>query len=139
MKVLLDTCVLSELQRAGGSDVVRNAVSEFSDEELFLSVVSIGEIAKGIALLDDSIRKRNLRSWLHGLERDYNSKILDIDSATTHIWGELTASAQKKGRQVAAGDGLIAATAICHGLHVMTRNISDFEPTNVLLLNPWES
>ncbi len=104
MKVLLDTCVLSELQRAGGSDVVRNAVSEFSDEELFLSVVSIGEIAKGIALLDDSIRKRNLRSWLHGLERDYNSKILDIDSATTHIWGELTASAQKKGRQVAAGD-----------------------------------
>ncbi len=139
MKVLLDTCVLSELQRAGGSDVVRNAISEFSDEELFLSVVSIGEIAKGIALLDDGIRKRNLRSWLHGLERDYKSRILDIDSATTHIWGELTASAQKKGRQVAASDGLIAATAICHGLHVMTRNIADFEPTNVLLLNPWES
>jgi len=72
------------------------------------------------------------------LERDYASRILPLDREAAHIWGELTAAAQKRGKIVASNDGLIAATAHRHGLHVITRNISDFEPTGAMLINPWE-
>ena len=61
---------------------------------------------------------------------------LSLDSETARVWGELTARAQQQGRTVHMADGLIAATALRHGLHVMTRNVSDFEPTGVLLITP---
>ena len=71
------------------------------------------------------------------LERYYADRVLPVDLETSHTWGELTAAAQKAGKIVPASDGLIAATARRHGLHVMTRNTEHFEPTGVLLLNPW--
>ena len=138
MRVLLDTCVLSEIRKANGNRGVRRAVNEVSDDDLFISVISIGEIAKGIELLEGGKRKRVLQSWLQILERDYASRILPLDREAAHIWGELTAAAQKRGKIVASNDGLIAATAHRHGLHVITRNISDFEPTGAMLINPWE-
>lgn len=138
MRVLLDTCVLSEIRKADGSRGVRRAVGEIADDDLFVSVISIGEIAKGIELLEDGRRKRALQSWLQTLERDYTSRILAVDQEAAHIWGELTAAAQKRGKIVASNDGLIAATARRHGLHIMTRNIADFEPTGAMLINPWE-
>ncbi len=138
MRVLLDTCVLSEIRKAHGNRGVRRAVDEVSDDDLFVSVISIGEIAKGIERLDDGRRKRALQSWLQTLERDYASGILPVDREAAHIWGELTAAAQRRGKIVASNDGLIAATARRHGLHIMARNISDFEPTGAILINPWE-
>lgn len=137
MRVLLDTCVLSELRHPKGNAGVRRAVEALDSESLFVSVLSIGEIAKGVALLRESQNKRALQSWLQTLERLYRDRLLPIDLETGRIWGELTAAAQKAGRTVPASDGLIAATARRHGLHVMTRNTADFEPTGVLLLNPW--
>lgn len=137
MRVLLDTCVLSELRHSKGNPGVRRAVGALDDEDLFISVISIGEISKGIALLRESRRKRALGTWLQTLERDYADRLLPIDLETSRLWGELTAAAQKAGRVVHATDGLIAATALRHGLRVMTRNTADFEPTGVLLLNPW--
>ncbi len=138
MRVLLDTCVLSEIRRPDGNRNVRRAVDEIADDDLYVSVVSIGEIAKGIALLEDGRRKRELQSWMQTLERDYADRLLPVDLEAAHMWGELTATAQKSGRVVSAGDGLIAATARRHGLHVMTRNIADFEPTGAMIINPWE-
>jgi len=137
VRVLLDTCVLSDLRHPHGDAGVRRTVDAFDSESLFVSVLSIGEIAKGIALLKESRRKRALQSWLQTLERLYGDRLLPIDLETSRIWGELTAAAQKAGRTVPASDGLIAATARRHGLHVMTRNTADFEPTGVLLVNPW--
>ncbi|MGC1580631.1 MAG: hypothetical protein WA766_04065 [Candidatus Acidiferrales bacterium] len=67
----------------------------------------------------------------------YADRVLPVDLETSHIWGEFTASAQKSGKIVPASDGLIAATARRHDLHLMTRNTGHFEPTGVLLLNPW--
>lgn len=72
-----------------------------------------------------------------GLEQRFADRILPIDVEVARIWGELTARAQARGGQVAAADGLIAATAIRNGLHVMTRNIRDFEPTGAMLIDPW--
>ena len=133
MRVLLDTCVLSELRRPKPNAGVRRAIDELASEDLFVSVVSIGEIAKGIELLKDGRKKLALKSW-----HQYSARILSVDLYTSRIWGELTAVAQKAGRIIPASDGLIAATARRHGLSVMTRNSADFEPTGVLLMNPWE-
>lgn len=137
MRVLLDTCVLSELVHPKGSPAVQNAVDALEDDEIFISVLSIGEIVKGIALLKESRRRRELTTWLQELERDCASRLLPVDLETSRIWGEVTAAAQKAGRQVAASDGLIAATGLRHGLRVMTRNTTDFEATGVLTINPW--
>lgn len=137
MRVLLDTCVLSELQDPKGSEVVRAAVEAVDEDDLFVSVISLGEIAKGIALLPDSAQRRRLKGWLDGLESGYGERLLTIDRETSRIWGEITAAAQKRGHAVGTADGLIASTALRHGLHVMTRNVKDFEPTSVLVINPF--
>ena len=137
MRVLLDTCALSELRRPQPNDAVLRAIDALASEDLFVSVLSIGEIAKGIAVLKESKNRRALQSWLQTLERHYADRLLPIDLETSRIWGELTTAAQKMGRTIPASDGLIAATARRHGLHIMTRNIGDFEPAGVLVLNPW--
>ena len=137
MKVLLDTCALSELRRPKANEGVMRAIESVTSEDLFVSVLSIGEIAKGIARLKESKNKRSLQSWLQALERHYGDRILPIDLETSRIWGDLTTTAQEMGRTIPAIDGLIAATARRHGLHVMTRNEADFEYAGVLLLNPW--
>jgi toxin FitB len=139
VKVLLDTCVLSELRRPRANPRVRQAVESLNSEDLFLSVISVGEIAKGIALLREARKRDELRKWMQSLERDYADRILGVDLETSHIWGELSAEAQRSGKIVPASDGLIAATARCHGLHVMTRNTEHFKVTGVLVLNPWVS
>jgi predicted nucleic acid-binding protein len=137
MKILLDTCVISELQKSNCNPSVKQVVSEYDNDDVFLSVITIGELSKGIALLEEGVRKTDLRLWLNGLEKGYASNIIKMDKETAHIWGELTARAQKQGKQILASDGLIAATALQYGLYVITRNVSDFEHTGALLLNPW--
>jgi toxin FitB len=137
VRVLLDTCVLSELRRPNGHAGVRRAVDALASDDLFVSVLSIGEITKGIMLLKECRNKGALQAWLQNLERSYADRLLPVDVETGRIWGELTAMAQKQGRTLPATDGLIAATARRHGLHVMTRNVADFEAAGVLLLNPW--
>jgi len=139
VRVLLDTCVLSEVRRPKGDPAVRRAVSELDDKNLFVSVLSIGEIAQGITLLPESAKRRALQGWLETIERFYGDRLLPVDLETSRIWGELTAAARKGGKTVPAGDGLIAATARRHGLHVMTRNTADFESTGVLVLNPFSA
>ena len=137
MRALLDTCVLSEIRHPRGNPAVRKAVFAFRDQDLFISVITLGEMAKGIALLDPGRRQQALTDWLVGLEQQFSDRILEITSDVVRVWGELTAAAQRNGRMVPATDGLIAATALHHGLKVMTRNIDDFAPTGVDILNPW--
>jgi predicted nucleic acid-binding protein len=137
MKVILDTCVLSELNRERPSENVRHHVEAIADEALFISAVTIGEITKGISLLETGERQQQLQSWLSGLESHYGEHILGFDAGVARLWGELTAKARRIGRVVQAADGIIAATAIYHGCHVMTRNVSGFEPTGALIINPW--
>jgi predicted nucleic acid-binding protein len=138
VKVLLDTCVLAELRRPEGHPAVKAAVAQLVDGDLFLSVLTLGEIAKGIALLSAGRKKKALASWLNGLETKFADRILTIDAETARIWGEFTARAQKAGEIVPAVDGLLAATAIRHGLHVMTRNTRHFEASGALVLDPWQ-
>lgn len=137
MRVLLDTCVLSELYKPAPLAAVYEAVNNVPDENLYLSVITLGEIGKGIGLLPDSHRKHELSVWFTRIEHAYLERLLPIDAETAAIWGKITADAQRDGFVIPASDGLIAATAIQHGLHLMTRNVKDFEPTPVMLMNPW--
>ena len=113
-------------------------ISVFSDDELFVSVISIGEIVKGITLLDFSKRKQALLTWVHSLERSYADRLLPVDLEIVRLWGETTAAARKKGFTVPVCDGLIASTAKHHGLHLMTRNVKDFRHIGVMMINPWD-
>lgn len=137
MKVLLDTCVISELWRKGGSERVRNCVSILKPHDTYLSVLTVGELTKGIQLLKESKRKRDLQNKLTFLESEYKANIFDIDLKIIKLWGEIVADSQKKGKIIPVSDGLIAATAKCYDLQIMTLNISDFENVDVALTNPW--
>lgn len=138
MRTLVDTCVVSEVRRKKGDPRVRARFQALSEEDLYLSVLTLGELRKGIDKLRASSRKRSLSAWFDQLVRSAPRQILPIDHETAVIWGEVTARCEKSGRPIPAVDGLIAATALHHGLHLMTRNVADFEPTGVLLTNPWE-
>jgi toxin FitB len=139
VKYLLDTNVVSEAQKPAGSPRVRAMLAEINDTDLFLSVVSIGEIANGIARLQTSAKRTQLQRWLRDTERVFADRVLPITIDIARVWGELTANAASSGRVIPVSDGLIAATALHHGLTLMTRNIADFTATGVTLIDPWQT
>lgn len=139
MKVLLDTCTLAELRKPSPNPAVVAAVQAIPDAQLYVSVLTLGEIAKGLALLAAGKKRDGLAAWLAALEGQFSERVLGVDFETAKLWGELTARAQKKGVVIPAADGLIAATAVRYGLHVMTRNESDFKATGARILDPWQT
>ena len=139
MNVLLDTCVFAELRHPKGNPLIRAALESLAHDALYVSVVTLGEMTKGVALLAEGRRKKELARWLLEIDRDFADRIMAIDRDTARIWGEVTARAQKQGVQIPAADGLIAATALHHGLHVMTRNTRHFAATGALVLDPWQT
>ncbi len=137
MSILLDTCVLAEERNPNGSPAVKAALGKIDDSDLFLSVLTIGEIAKGISLLSPSKKKQELAVWLDGLEARFSDRLLLVDREVAFIWGDTTAQAAKRGIIIPAVDGLLAATASRHGLCLWTRNVRHFEATGALLHDPW--
>jgi predicted nucleic acid-binding protein len=135
---LLDTCVLAEIRHPKGNPKVKSWVARLDEESIFLSVVTVGEIAKGIAGLVAGKRQQELTDWLLGLEKNFSDKILPVDIEIAHCWGQLTAGALAKGITIPIADGLIAGTAIRHGLRVATRNTRDFAATGAQLVDPWQ-
>lgn len=139
MKLLLDTCVLSEIRRTDGSPAVKGFVEAMPADALFLSIITLGEITKGIALLPDGQKRYELSAWRIGLCRQFADRILPLDQESAEVWGQLSAAGQLTGRMIPVADGLIAATAIRHGLQVVTRNTPHFEAAGALVVNPWFS
>ena len=138
MKALIDPCAVAEIRKPDGNPAVRAAIVAIPDSDLYLSVLTVGEIAKGIALLAAGKKKKALATWLVGLESQFADRILAVDVAAARIWGEMMARAQKKGVIIPATDGLLAATALRHGLHVITRNTRHFEASGAPVLDPWQ-
>ena len=136
MKYLIDTNVLSEARRPGGHPRVRELLSSLDERDLYLSVITIGEIVHGIDRLAPGEKRETLTHWLAHLEPHFADRILPIDLSIARRWGELTAKASQSGRTLHPADGLIAATALEHGLTIMTRNKSDFVPTDARVLDP---
>lgn len=138
MSWLLDTCAISEYaKRAPNRNVI--AWLDAQDElSLFISVITLGEIEKGILKLraTDAHRSQRLTAWLGLVEQRFSGRILPLDSASLHVWAQLSANAELAGKPLPVMDGLIMATAQCHGLTVVTRNVQDFAHYPQVL-NPW--
>ena len=135
--MLLDTCIVSDLRRSDGSPAVKAFVAALPTEAMLLSVITIGEITKGIAVLPDGEKKYRLAAGLHTLSSQFAHRILPLDQETAEIWGELTAAGHKKGVTIPMADGLIAATALRHDLQIATRDTLHFEAAGALVINPW--
>jgi len=111
------------------------------EENLFLSVITIGEIQKGISKLPDGRKKKQqLQNWLSkDLRERFKDRILDIMLETAQIWGQVLGTCEKKGLTLPAIDSLIASQGLIHKMTIVTRNISDMEPSGVKLFNPWRT
>jgi predicted nucleic acid-binding protein len=134
---LLDTCALSEFTKPRPSPKVEAWLSELVDGTDFVSVLTVGELEKGIAKLRPSRRRSDLEAWLVELRDRFGERVLPIDEPVAIEWGRISARAELAGKPVPVIDGLLAATAIVHGLSVVTRNSSDIARTGVPLVDPW--
>lgn len=138
MSYLLDTCVLSEYKKPTPAASVIAWLDSQPDEMLFLSVLTIGELEKGIHRMPKSKRKADLAAFLESLLNRFDRRILALDTPTMRAWGRLIAALEEKGTPMPLLDSQIAATAIHHHLTLVTRNVSDFANTAIRIHNPWE-
>jgi len=138
VKYLLDTCVISELVKKSPNPMVLDWLKNTPSERLFLSVITIGEIRKGLTRLPDSKRKNRLMEWLNTLLEDYQDRIYSIDLTVAENWGVMQGQAEKSGMPMSSIDSLIAAIAYTHNLVLVTRNVIDFKASNLPVNNPWK-
>ncbi len=134
LQYLLDTNILSETRKKQANERVISFLSAAEPSALFISVLSLGELRKGVALKarSDADAAKRLGTWVDGLEFSFGDRILAVDAAIARQWGELSA---QRSRPVV--DTLLAATALVHKLTLVTRNISDVHDLGIKLLDPW--
>jgi len=139
MSWLLDTCVLSEYVKKQPEAKVIDWLDAQNEPSLFISVISIGEIEKGIIKLQrrDLDRSQKLMVWLGKVEQRFAGRILPIDMQIMRAWANLSGTAEADGYKLPVMDALLMAVAQCHGLTIVTRNIQDFRRFPHLY-NPWE-
>lgn len=135
-RYLLDTNVISETRRGRADARVLAFLESAEVDSLFMSVLTMGELRKGVALRHrhDPLAAGHLDMWVNGIETMFADRVLPIDMAAARIWGDLSAI-----RPLPVIDGLIAATALAGGLTLVTRNVRDFADTGVSVLNPWQA
>lgn len=138
MSYLVDTNVFSELAKSKPNTQVVTWLRAH-EQELYVSTITIGELRRGIEGLSSGKRKTSLQSWLIGLCKRMEGRILSFNTSTAHVWGQLVATWEKKGVTVPSLDSQIAATAHRHSLTIVTRNTSDFKVTGVKLLDPFSA
>jgi toxin FitB len=137
---LLDTNCISELVRVKPEPRVLEWMEAADEGLLYLSVLTLGEIRKGLAGLSQSKRRTHLEAWLEvELQARFSGRILPIDAAVADRWGVLAADAKRKGTALSTIDALLAATALHYNLTIVSRNVSDFANAHVPVLNPWEA
>ena len=138
MKYLLDTCVISEIIKPKPNENVITWLKNQDESDLFLSVLTFGEIEKGIEKAPDIIRKKKLTLWVEeDLKQRFEGRIISIDLDVTSKWGILQGVSEKAGKPMPAIDGLIAVSGLVNQCTVVTRNITDMEQSGAELFNPW--
>lgn len=139
MKYLLDTNVISELIAREPNPRVVQWINQVDPNMVYLSVITIGEIRKGVEKLAVSKRRQAIEEWLEAdLLVRFEGRILEISVQTMLTWGELVGRLEKQGKPLDAVDSLIAAIALQGACVLVTRNESDFQGTGVSVLNPWK-
>jgi hypothetical protein len=134
LQYLLDTNILSETRKKQANEKVISFLSAAEPSSLYISVLTLGELRKGVALKkqSDADAAKKIAAWVDGLEFSFGDRILGIDTDTAKLWGELSA---ERPRPVV--DTLLAATAVVHDLAFVTRNTGDVKDIKLRLVNPW--
>lgn len=139
MRYLLDTNVISELIAKHPNERVIQWLDHLDPASIYLSVITVGELRKGIEKLSDSSRKDELQNWLTDeLLVRFRDRILVLDLDVMLVWGELVGRLERIGRPLGAIDSLIAALALVHSCSLVTRNEADFKDTGLNVTNPWK-
>lgn len=139
MKWFLDTCAISELVSRNPSKKVIEWIDSIDSDSLYLSVITIGEIRKGIEKLPDSKRRDAIHTWLtEDLFLRFKDRLVPLDSEVMLNWGALTGRPEREGTRMSAIDSLIAATALHHDFTLVTRNEEHFYNSQVKVFNPWK-
>lgn len=134
----MDTNVLSEVTKLAPDARVLEWLNRLDEDRSFISVVSIAEIRRGVALMDDGRKREALAEWLaRDLPQRFEQRVLPVDESVALAWGDLMGLAKRRGRGLSSMDGLIAATAIAQELTLATRNTKDFEGFEIELFDPW--
>jgi hypothetical protein len=137
---LLDTNIVSELNRPQPARQVSEWIRSVPQQELFISVITIAEIVKGITRHPDAPRRLALQQWLDSFVRPWlHGRILPVSESIAERTGQISGAHDASGKPIALADALIAATAVEYGLSLATRNIKDFQRIPLKLLNPWEA
>lgn len=137
MNYLLDTCLLSEFMKPQENRGVIDWFDAQHDETLYISVLAIAEIKKGIAKLGSTKRAGELAAWLDSVVERFDQRILPFDISMAGHWGAMIATLESKGGPMPVIDSLMAATALARDLTLVTRNASDFTDTGVKIFDPW--
>lgn len=138
MKFLLDTNVISEPKQKQPNEKVLEWLDAQDESKVYLSVLTVGEIRKGIARLESGRKKAELESWLEQLRTRFSHRILPLTEKTFLAWGKMCGEFENKGIVRSALDSLLEATALEHDLILSTRNVKNFQNSQVTILNPWE-
>jgi len=137
---LLDTNCISELVRPKPNPHVTDWMDAADEGLMYLSVLTLGDIRKGVAGLAQGRRRTHLETWLEvDLQARFSGRIVPINAGIADRWGLLAAEAKRKGKILSVIDGLLAATALHHNLTVVSRNVGDFAAAQVQVLNTWEA
>ncbi|MFN9449376.1 MAG: type II toxin-antitoxin system VapC family toxin [Rubrivivax sp.] len=135
---LLDTNVISELRRPRPNARVRSFIAGQRLEDLFISTITFAEIRFGIETVDDPIQRAELNDWLlHRVRPMFDQRVLEVSEDVMFKWRLLVDEGRKVGHTFLQPDLIIAATALQHGLAVVTRDTGDYKLARVPLLNPW--
>ena len=138
MTFLVGANVLSEARRPEPDRQVLEWLDRLDEDRAFISVVSLAEIRRGVALMEAGRRRDALAEWLaRDLLERFAGRILAVDENTAFAWGDLMAEAKRRCIGLASMDGLLAAAALTHDLTLVTRNVRDFESLGVRLFDPW--
>ncbi|MCX5905852.1 MAG: type II toxin-antitoxin system VapC family toxin [Deltaproteobacteria bacterium] len=140
MKYLLDTCVISEVVKKEPNPAVIRWLDTGDEGRMYLSVLTLGELIKGITKLPIGEKKEKLQSWVRNdLAVRFGPRLVEIDTEIARAWGMLLGEAERRGEKLPVIDSLIAVSASVHDLIVVTRNVQDMARCQAKVFNPWES
>lgn len=141
MNYLLDTCVLSEYVKKKPNFQVIQWLDEQNEDSLFISILTIAELKKGIIKIKKSqaSRYQKLNNWLLKIEQRFAGRILPLNKNILDTWAKICGESEASGKKLPIMDSLIASTATQHNLIIVTRNIDDFKFSSNQLFNPWDS
>ncbi|MCF6177316.1 MAG: type II toxin-antitoxin system VapC family toxin [Victivallaceae bacterium] len=139
MSFLIDTCVISELRKFSPDPAVLKWFAAVDEEDLFISVLTFGEIEYGITILPSGRKQSAIMEWFEELKSHFKHQSIDVTPEVASRWGVMRGVMQRRGISASVVDGLIAATAIDRNFLLITRNVNDFKDTGARIFNPWES